>query len=224
MKSYTGKSLNPLVDLPTSVENVLSGAEFILLSHTHSDHFDAIAQQIVPKNMRIYCQPSDVKRLEELSFTDVRPVQTELVHNDIRIVRTAGSHGQGEVLREMGIVSGFILSCPSEPTVYWVGDSVLYNAIRHTIDQYKPDVIITHSSGAIWGVNKDLIVMNSAQTIEVSKYAPTSTVIAVHMEALDHGTVTREELSKERDEAQIPSTRLLIPQDGETLEIEKVGN
>lgn len=222
MKSYTGKSLNPLVDLPISVEKVLSDVELVLLSHTHSDHFDATAQQIIPRNMPIYCQPTDMKRLGELAFTDIRPIQTELLHNDIRIVRAEGSHGQGDVLREMGTVSGFILSFPSEPTVYWVGDSVLYDAIYRTIDRYQPDVIITHSSGAIWGVNKDLIVMDSAQTIDVSKYAPISTVIAVHMEALDHGTVTRDELAKARENAGIPPTRLLVPKDGETLQLGKV--
>jgi L-ascorbate metabolism protein UlaG (beta-lactamase superfamily) len=222
MKSYTGKSLNPLVNLPISIEKILSDAEFVLLSHTHSDHFDATAQQIIPKNMPIYCQPTDVKRLEELAFTNIRPNQTELRHDDIRIVRTEGSHGQGDVLREMGTVSGFILSSPSQPTVYWVGDSVLYDTIYRTIDRYKPDVIITHSSGAIWGVNKDLIVMDSAQTIEVCKYAPSSTVIAVHMEALDHGTVTRDELAKARGNASIQPTRLLIPRDGETLVLENV--
>jgi L-ascorbate metabolism protein UlaG (beta-lactamase superfamily) len=190
MKSYTGKSLNPLVSLPIPIEKVLSDTGFFLLSHTHSDHFDATAQQIIPKNMPIYCQPTDVKRLEELAFTNIGPIQTELRHDDIRIVRTEGSHGLGDVLREMGTVSGSILSSPSQPTVYWIGDSVLYDTIYRTIDRYQPDVIITHSSGAIWGVNKDLIVMDSAQTIEVSKYAPSSTVIAVHMEALDHGTVT----------------------------------
>ena len=222
MKSYTGKSLNPLVDLPIPLDKVLSDVELVLLSHTHSDHFDATTQQILPRKMPIYCQPTDMKRLEELAFTNIRPIQTELLHNDVRIVRTDGSHGQGDVLREMGTVSGFILSSPSEPTVYWVGDSVLYDTIYRTIDRYEPDVIITHSSGAIWGVNKDLIVMDLAQTIDVSKYAPGSTVIAVHMEALDHGTVTRDELTKARESAGIPSTRLLVPKDGETLVLGRI--
>ena len=80
-------------------------------------------------------------------------------------------------------------------------------------------MIITHSSGAVWGPRRDLIVMDSAQTTAVCLYAPTATVIAVHMEALDHGTVSRVDLARARDEAGIPPNRLLIPADGEIVTI-----
>jgi L-ascorbate metabolism protein UlaG (beta-lactamase superfamily) len=219
MRSYSGKSPNPLVDLPMPSEQVLDGADFVLLSHTHSDHFDPTAQQMVPKDTRFYCQPVDEKRLEELGFSRVTPVEREQMVGDIRIMRTPGSHGRGPVLKEMGTVSGFLLASPGEPTVYWIGDSVFYDEVRQVIDRHGPDVIITHSSGAVWGSQRDLIVMDAAQTVDVCKYAPKATVIAVHMDALDHGTVTRADLSKARAGAGIPASRLLIPEDGETITI-----
>jgi len=37
--SFTGKSPNPLVDLPRSPRSVIAGIEMVLVSHLHSDHF-----------------------------------------------------------------------------------------------------------------------------------------------------------------------------------------
>jgi len=83
---------------------------------------------------------------------------------------------------------------------------------------------VTHSSGATWpdkSGERSLIVMDAAQTIEVCRIAPTTTVIATHMEALDHGTTSREDLRRAMGQANIENKRLLIPADGQTLEIAK---
>ena len=219
MKSYTGRSPNPLVDLPISPEEALAGAEMLLLSHIHSDHFDGTAQRLVPKSMPIHCQSADLGRLSELGFSDLRPVETEASFGAMRIVRVPGSHGLGAVLEDMGTVSGYVLSSPGEPTVYWAGDTVLYDEVYRIVDRHHPDLIVTHSSGAVWGERRDLILMDAAQTVELVRYASRATVIAVHLEALDHGTVTRADLARARDEAGIDAARLLIPRDGETVSI-----
>ena len=44
-------------------------------------------------------------------------------------------------------------------------------------------------------------------------------MIAVHMEALNHGTVSRRELRARAEEAGIPPERLHIPADGEEIRI-----
>ena len=85
----------------------------------------------------------------------------------------------------------------------------------------KPDIIVTHSCGARW--DGDLIVMDEAQTITVCKAAPSARVIATHMEALDHATVSRADLRRAADATGIAATRLLIPEDGETLDVGKAG-
>ena len=47
-------------------------------------------------------------------------------------------------------------------------------------------------------------------------------MIATHMEALDHATVSRQGLRRAADGAGIAATQLLIPADGETLHLDKV--
>ena len=87
-----------------------------------------------------------------------------------------------------------------EPSVYWAGDTVLTPEVRDVITRERPDVIVTHSCGAVWNT-VTLIVMDAAETVEVCQLAPRATVVAVHMEALDHATVTRQELRKAADDA-----------------------
>ena len=63
------------------------------------------------------------------------------------------------------------------------------------------------------------IIMDAAQTLALAEAFPHATVIATHMEALDHCTVSRAALRKAAKERGIDSERLRIPADGETLVI-----
>ena len=220
LPSYTGRSPNPLVDLPMPPEAVLDGIEMAVVSHLHSDHFDKSAQVLLPKDTPIFCQPGNENRIEAQGFEQVTPIVEEMTWHDISLRRTPGRHGFSEnVLKDMGQVSGFIFQNPAEPTVYWAGDTVWYEAVEGVLQQWQPDIIITHSSGAVWGSQGEHIVMNAEQTIAVCRAAPQSTVIATHMEALDHGTVSRADLREAARQAGISDEQLLIPADGEVLEL-----
>jgi L-ascorbate metabolism protein UlaG (beta-lactamase superfamily) len=215
--SYTGKSPNPTVDLPFPPEEVIAGAEFILLSHLHSDHFDPAAADLVPKDTLLFCQPTDKLILEGKGFTQVIPVDETIEWKGINITRIPGQHGSGSVLDEMGLASGFIFSALDEPTIYWVGDTILTESIRQQIVITAPDIIITHSSGAVWSKEQVLIVMDALHTVEVCRLAPSSKVVAVHMEALDHATISRSELREYADAHGISRNQLIIPADGEVI-------
>ncbi len=54
--SFTGKSPNPLVELPIPPEEVIAGVDGVLVSHLHSDHFDPAARDLLPKDIPILCQ------------------------------------------------------------------------------------------------------------------------------------------------------------------------
>ncbi len=196
---------------------MIAGAEFFILSHLHSDHFDPAAVDLIPKDTLIFCQPTDVSTLEGKGFSQVNPVEESIEWKEITFRRIPGQHGSGTVLEEMGRASGFVITAAGEPTVFWVGDSLLTDPIRHEITRLQPDVIITHSSGAVWGKDRVLILMDAAQTIEICQLAPHSKVIAVHMEALDHATISRVDLRDFADAHSISAEQLFIPKDGETI-------
>lgn len=215
-RSFTGKSPNPMVDLPVPTQTIAQGLDALLVSHLHADHFDHL--EALPKHLPLFCQPENQQAIRARGFEQVVPVQDSLDWSGIILVRTPGEHGSGSVLEQMGAVSGWVLRAlgqPDEPTLYWAGDTVLYPAVRETIATYNPDVIVTHSGGAVWGEH-GLITMDAAQTVEVCRLAPHSQVIATHLEALDHCTTSRAELRSYADSSGVGS-RLLIPADGEVI-------
>lgn len=213
--SFTGRSPNPLVDLPLTPDEIMHGIEMIIVSHLHSDHFDPLAQELLPKDVPLFCQPGDAETIRAKGFRDVRPVDEGVIWNGISFHRVAGSHGTSSgVLGDMGQVSGFIFQAEGEPLVYWCGDTVWYEETVKTIQKWNPNVVITHSSGAVWGPEKELIVMDASQTLAACLAAPGSQVVAVHMEALDHGTVSRERLREAAYRAGVEG-RLVVPEDGE---------
>jgi L-ascorbate metabolism protein UlaG (beta-lactamase superfamily) len=216
MRSFAGISPNPIVELPMPAEAVIADAEMVIISHLHPDHFDEPAQVLLPKNLPLFCQPADEETIRTAGFQHITPVDDSVTWQGITIIRTPGQHGFGELAERMGNVSGFVWQAEGEPTVYWVGDSIWYEPIEQIIADVKPDIIITHSGGARFG-DSPPIVMDNEMTLAVCQAAPHATVIAVHIEALDHCPVTRTGLRAQANAAGIPATRLLIPADGKTI-------
>lgn len=213
-----GKSPNPQVDLPVPLAAILGGVETVLISHLHPDHFDPIAEEMLPKDIPVLCQIGDEAGLREKGFRQVVPVHPLLHWHGITLTRTPGQHGYGAWAERMGNVSGFVLQAPGEPTVYWAGDTVWYESVRQTILQYRPAIIITHSSGADFGESGP-IIMDAVQTMAVCQAAAPAKVIAIHLETFDFDTVSRTALRSAAENARIPVEQLQIPQDGESLTI-----
>ena len=221
--SFTGLSKNPMVDLPLSIEEITDGVNAVLITHIHNDHFDGVAQAHLEKSLPLYCQPGNEDKIEEAGFTNVTPITDTATWESIRITRTGGYHGRGGVINIMGTVSGFVLKAQDEPTVYIVGDSVLVDEVREAIAIHKPDIIITNSGGAMWDDpdnegERVYILMETSETVEVAKLAPDAQVVTVHLEALDHCTVSRQALRAAANVAGIAAERFIIPNDGETLD------
>lgn len=216
LPSFTGRSPNPMVELPAPIEEILAGVELVVVSHLHTDHFDGVAKERVPKDLPLICRPGDETKILEAGFTDVRPLLDVFDWNGLVFTRREGSHGLGPVVEKMGPVMGFTLAAQGEPKIYWAGDTVLYPPVTRTIAETKPDIIVTHSCGAKW--DGDLIVMDAEQTLATVELASQATIVATHMEALDHATTTRADLRAAVQARGIGAGRLRIPDDGETLE------
>lgn len=216
LESFAGKSPNPLVDLPVDTDSILSGVELVVVSHLHSDHFDDEAKRLVPKHLPLICQPGDEEEIRAAGFENVTPLTDAIDWNGIRLVRQEGSHGIGPVVDDMGPVMGVTIEAAGEPSLYWAGDTVFYPVVENILRRTRPDIAIVHACGALW--DGDLIVMDAAQTVAVCETVPNAIVVATHMEALDHATVTRVDLQAHADAAGISRDRLRIPDDGETLD------
>ena len=135
--SFTGRAPNPLVELPASPEEILDGVELVIVSHLHADHFDPVAQSLVPKHLPLICQPGDEDKIRSYGFDDVMPLAKVIDWNGIRLQRREGSHGLGPVVKKMGSVMGFSIKAKNEPAVYWAGDTVLYPGHRNHYRGHK---------------------------------------------------------------------------------------
>ncbi|MGH9134539.1 MAG: MBL fold metallo-hydrolase [Ilumatobacteraceae bacterium] len=207
---------NPTVDLPYSVDLVLDGVDAVIVSHLHPDHFDEAAFGLVPRRLPILCRAGDGDKLSAAGF-DVTELTAAIHHHDVEITPVEAHHGSGPILERMGSVTGLLFRADGEPTLYWSGDTVLCDAVRDTITESRPDVIVTHSGGAAAGGTT--IIMDIDDTLEVAHLAPSATIIAVHLESVAHAPVTRAALRSAADAEGITASRLLIPADGETISL-----
>ncbi|MGE5724952.1 MAG: MBL fold metallo-hydrolase [Acidobacteriota bacterium] len=203
---------NPLVPLPASTQEIVPDLDAILVTHTHRDHWDDAAARELPKEVPLLCQPEDEQKLRGQGFTRVQPLQTGLIWNALEVTRTSGQHGTGEIGKRMAPVSGFVLRGPGEDPLYIAGDTIWCAEVQQAIAQFRPAAIVVNA-GAARFLEGDPITMTAADVISVCRSAPQAKVIAVHMEAINHCLLTRQELSAE---VQAAGTRqVVIPKDGD---------
>jgi L-ascorbate metabolism protein UlaG (beta-lactamase superfamily) len=210
----------PMVELPLNdeaLQDLLAQIDGVLVTHTHRDHWDARAVELLPKNIPILCQPEDQEKISQIGFSAVQPVVSELRWKDIRFTRTGGRHGSGEIGQKMGPVSGFVLQAEGEPTLYLAGDSIWCEEVESALRRYQPQVTVVNS-GAAQFLSGGPITMTAEDVCQVCRVAPQTRVVAVHLETVNHCLLSRSQL-KEKLHREGVLTQVVIPADGEALEV-----
>lgn len=212
---------NPLVDLPVPVETLLD-VDAVIVTHSHLDHWDEAAKNQIPKAMPIFAQNGkDAALLREAGFTAVTVLTQETEFAGITLSKTLGQHGSDTAMVKLGDrlgeVCGVVLQHPQEKTLYLAGDTIWNRHVADALRKYAPGVIVLNCGDAqIIGCGS--IIMGKQDVLEVCKAAPGATVIASHMEAMNHAVLSRKDLRdflKENGMMQ----QVLVPEDGETCEL-----
>ncbi|KAF9145297.1 hypothetical protein BGX30_009725 [Mortierella sp. GBA39] len=221
--TYRSHLRNPMIELPMPVEDVMEGVDAVIVSHTHLDHWDDAAQELLPKDIPLFAQDEvDAQTIRAQSFTDVRILGEDTVFNGVRLAKTGGQHGTDsmyssrELADILGKVMGIVFQAPGSKTVYVAGDTVWDSDVDQTLAEFNPDVIILNTGDARLTGFDDSIIMGKDDTLHAHQAAPNATIIAVHMDAINHTALSREDLREFVQQKNIQD-RVLIPADGESL-------
>ncbi len=207
---------NPLVELPSSVDELVGGFDAVLVTHTHEDHFDDTAARRLPRDLPLLCQPTDEETFIGHGFTDVEALAERTSLDWLTVTRTDGRHGRGELAESLGPVSGFVLAADDvEPTLYVAGDTIWCQEVEAALDAHRPDVVVVNA-GAARFIEGAPITMTTADVLATVEHAPSAQVIAVHMDAVNHCLLSRAEL-RERLGTSDAAGRVTVPDDGEHL-------
>lgn len=216
------------MDLPIRVDEIIAGVDRVMISHLHPDHFDETARGILPKEIFIFCDPTDECALRNFGFTRVRSITDAVDESGIRIHRSTGHHGEGLIETVMGNACGFVFEHPEEKALYWTGDTVWCREVLATIRKHSPSVIVCHAGGnrfvkehPIFGEafsgDSPPVTMDAEQLLQTCQHAPNAEIVATHIGALDHESETRESLARAARSLGSEGGRIHLPCDGQTL-------
>lgn len=225
--TYRSELRNPLTTLPMPIENILKGVDAVILTHTHLDHWDEAAQKALPKDIPLFVQDEkDAALLRSQGFQNVRILANTTEFSGVTLSRTACKHGSDMMFADptagasLGNVMGIVFKAPGEKTAYLAADTVWFSGVDDAISAHQPDIIILNTGGAALTIEKfkdnPYIIMGKEDTLRASKAAPNAKIVAVHMDAINHMTVDRKDISEYSYEQGIRD-KVLIPFDGEVL-------
>jgi len=209
----------PMVDLPLdddSLRKRLASIDGVIVTHTHRDHWDARAKELLAKDIPLICQPSDKEAHASSGFTNVLPVDDTIQFKGLKIHRTGGQHGTGEIGQKMGKVSGFVVEYNGR-RLYIAGDTIWCPEVAAALKQHAPSFVIVNA-GAAQFLQGDPITMSGDDVVTVCGAVPSAKVIAVHMDTVNHCLLKRTDLQKILADKKL-NKQCAIPADGEVLSL-----
>jgi len=228
--SLRGDENNPLVDLPVSIDSIIKDVDLVIVTHNHIDHWDPKAAEVLDKDLPILVQNElDAEVMKKDGFTNVSILEKEIDFQGTTLTKTPGKHFVDEDTKEVmdeatGVTEtmGLVFSADSEKTLYLSGDTIWYEGVQETLNAYQPEIIIANAGGNQFPINDDIpdsgrLLMNDDDIYKVHQALPEATIIASHMEAVNHWYTSKEELREMADKYNF-TEQLLVPDDGESYE------
>lgn len=222
--TYRSNLRNPLVDLAESPEQVIAGVDAVIVTHTHLDHWDDAAQKALPKDIPLFAQHAeDAQLIRSQGFKNVRVLANEAEFGGVKISKTGGQHGTDEMYavpalaKPLGEAMGVVFQAPGYKTLYLAGDTVWRKEVDQAIEKFQPEVIVLNAGKAKMSGYEGSIIMGEEDVLRATQVAKDAKVVAVHMDAVNHMSLTRTELRSYVKKHGIDS-RVDIPADGASLE------
>ncbi|WP_276482479.1 MBL fold metallo-hydrolase [Paraflavitalea pollutisoli] len=210
---------NPMVDLPfgeDALRQLIQESDLVLVTHTHNDHWDVTAQQMIPKDQLIAGQVEDEAKFRQQGFTNVVAIKDQYSWQGITIHRTGGQHGTGEIGQKMAPVSGYVLQ-DGKSSVYIAGDTIWCPEVLQALEKHQPDIIVLNTGAARFDMG-DPITMTAEDVVQVAQHTTSRNLICVHMDTVNHCYLKRPLLKDALKTANLLD-RCQLPADGEWVKL-----
>ncbi len=221
--TFNSQLRNPLVELPMPAGDIMKGVDAVIVSHTHLDHWDGGNHQFIPKAIPLFVQDeADARLIRSQGYTNVRILGDDTLFEGVQLSKTGGQHGTDDMYANkqlaagLGKAMGIVFQAPSAKTVYVVGDSIWRSEVDQALARFKPDVILLNAGDARMVGFTGSIIMGKDDVLHAAQRMPNATIVATHMDAINHMTLSREEL-KEHVRQHGIQDRVRIPSDGDIL-------
>ena len=221
--TFNSEVRNPMVELPESKEDVLQSVDALIVTHTHSDHWDEVAQQFINKDIPVFVQDEkDAAEIRKEGFSNVQVLDRDIDFQGIRLTRVEGTHGTEEMYANpvasavLGESMGVVFAAPGEKTTYLMGDTVWTARVDKTLQNRKPDIMIMNTGYAKTLDYNESIIMGTADVAKAAARMPGSKIVAVHMDAINHCTVSRKNMRNFVKNRNLDK-QVYVPDDGKTI-------
>ena len=218
--TYRSELRNPLVELPMSTQEILAGVDAVIVTHTHLDHWDDAAQELLPKNLPLFVQnESDARIIRDQGLKNVRILEGGTEFGGVTLSKTGGQHGTDKMYANpqlaelLGEAMGVVFQAPGQKTMYLIGDTIWRDEVDQALTQYNPEVVIVNAGYALVTGYEGAIIMGKEDVARAAQALPNARIVATHMDAINHMGQSREELKAYVTEKGIQD-RVDIPEEG----------
>lgn len=227
--TFRPRQWQPMAKLPVPVEEVVKGIDAVVLSHFHPDHFDELAAEMLPKDIKFFVQNEhDGEMVKALGFTNVESVKYDgSSFKGVTLYKIDGAHGKKELAEPLFAQlggrwesSGYVFKRDGLKTIYVAGDTLWVPSVKDAFDKHQPDFAFLNAADARL-LATGPIIMGLADLVEAEQAAsPNMKLVVVHLDSVSHGMIGRKEI-REYVTGNDLSHRFIVPEDGETLYLDR---
>jgi L-ascorbate metabolism protein UlaG (beta-lactamase superfamily) len=191
-----GLTTTRLTDPAMAIED-LPSLDLVVVSHSHADHFDRVAEERLDRGYPIVCPPEAGEKLRDLGFDRTRDLQTwescELRKNGTSLQVTAmpARHAPGALSIALPEVMGSLLEFRTERNpvlatsdqpdlrLYITGDTIVYEGLREIAERHPAiDLALLHLGGTrLMGLT---VTMDAEQGIDLMEMVRPRLAIPIH--------------------------------------------